>query len=75
MFSKEVLLAKLYHARKSATVYYGAALMAMPDALQYAHDNFADLQNYIPHSLQSPVFHIIGFGVLVCRFRTLGQQK
>lgn len=74
MALKDVLLEKLDHARKSATMWYGAALTAMPDALQYAHDNFPDLQQYIPHSLQSHVFHIIGFGVLVCRFRTLGKQ-
>lgn len=74
MFSKEALVAKLKHAAGSVTMYYGAALTAMPDALQYAHDNFPDLQNYIPHSLQSPVFHIVGFGVLVCRFRTLGKK-
>lgn len=74
MALKDVLLAKLDHARKSVTMYYGAALVAMPDALQYAHDNFPDLQTYIPSALQSPLFHIIGFGVLVCRFRSLGKK-
>lgn len=68
------LIEKLKHAHVSITMWYGAALAAMPDALQYAHDNYPDLQNYIPQALQSPIFHIVGFGVLVCRFRTLGKK-
>lgn len=74
MALKDVLLSKLDHARKSATMWYGIALTGMPDALQYAHDNFPDLQTYIPSALQSPIFHVIGFGVLVCRFRSLGRK-
>lgn len=74
MSIKDILADKLRHAGTSVTMYYGAVLTAMPDALQYAHDNFPDLQAYIPQALQSPVFHIIGIGVLVCRFRTLGKK-
>jgi hypothetical protein len=74
MLTLDTLKEKLRHARASATMWYGVVLTSMPEALQYAHDNYPDLQTYIPQSLQSPVFHLVGIGVLVCRFRTLGRK-
>jgi hypothetical protein len=56
---------------KSATVYVGAVITALPDLAGLAQSNFPDVAKYLPHAWQDPSMRVIGLVVLAARFKSL----
>jgi hypothetical protein len=67
----EHLITKEKALWKSATVYVGAVITAMPQILDYADANFPAISSHLPTALHDPVMHAIGVAVLVARGRSL----
>lgn len=56
---------------KSATIYVGALIVALPNIAQWAHDNWAQVSPYVPPAWQDKSIHILGAIVLLARMRSM----
>lgn len=56
---------------KSATIYVGAVITALPTMAQWAHDNWTQVAPYIPPEWHGKSLHIIGAVVLLARMRSM----
>lgn len=56
---------------KSATLYVGGIITALPDIANYLQANWSDVAHYIPAAWHDRSISLIGSIVLVARLRTL----
>jgi hypothetical protein len=65
------LLVKEKALFKSATIYVGATITALPDIALWAQANYPEVGKYIPAAWQDRSMHLIGMIVIAARMRSL----
>ncbi len=56
---------------KSATVYVGAVVLALPDIASWLQANFSQVAQYIPPAWHDTSMRVIGAIVLIARLRSM----
>lgn len=56
---------------KSATLYVGGIITALPDIAGFLQANWAEIAQYIPQAWHSRSISLIGLVVMLARLRTL----
>lgn len=58
---------------KSATIYVGAWIVALPTLAAWMQSNWSEVGKYIPVAWQSPSLHALGAIVIIARLRSMVQ--